>query len=181
MRKRKLFLILFPLFLGIGIYLLYRSRDLFYFKLIHSTFLSKPILHIRDFAKLYRKLFSTWVVYSLPDGLWLFSFGATLLMDRIFFYYDFVIFTCIYIWMITLEFLQLYFGGHGSMIGTFDTMDILFFTLGYLLIVLISKYHHKKNPPDKSLFTIENKRKEVIFNIKTILIFTILGILPSLL
>lgn len=67
------------------------------------------------------------------------------------------------------------------MIGTFDTMDILFFTLGYLLIVLISKYYHKKNPPDKSLFTIENKRKEVIFNIKTILIFTILGILPSLL
>lgn len=181
MRKRKLFLILFPLFLGIGIYLLYRSRDLFYFKLIYSTFLSKPILHIRDFAKLYRKLFSTWVVYSLPDGLWLFSFGAALLMDRIFFYYDFVIFTCIYIWMITLEFLQLYFGGHGSMIGTFDTMDILFFTLGYLLIVLISKYYHKKNPPDKSLFTIENKRKEVIFNIKTILIFTILGILPSLL
>ena len=181
MRKRKLFLILFPLFLGIGIYLLYRSRDLFYFKLIHSTFLSRPILHIRDFAKLYRKLFSTWVVYSLPDGLWLFSFGAALLMDRIFFYYDFVIFTCIYIWMIILEFLQLYFGGHGSIIGTFDTMDIFCFTLGYISIVLISKYYHKKNLPDKSMFTIENKKKEVLYNVRTIIIFTILGILPSLL
>ena len=181
MRKRKILLILFPLFLGIGIYLLYRSRNLFYFKLIHSTFLSKPVLHIRDFAKLYRKMFSTWVVYSLPDGLWLFSFGAALLIDRIFYFYDFIVFTSIYILMIILEFVQLYFGGHGSVIGTFDTMDILFFTLGYIFIVLISKHYHKKNLPDKSLFTIENKRKEVIYNVKSILIFTILGILPSLL
>ncbi|WP_443862907.1 hypothetical protein [Fusobacterium ulcerans] len=181
MRKRKLFLILFPLFLGIGIYLLYRSRNLFYFKLIHSTFLSKPVLHIRDFAKLYRKMFSTWVVYSLPDGLWLFSFGAALLVDRIFYFYDFVVFTSIYIGMIALEFLQLYFGGHGSVIGTFDTMDIFFFTLGYLSIVLISKYYHKKNPPDKSMFTIENKKKEVLYNTRTIITFIILGILPSLL
>lgn len=181
MRKRKLFLILFPLFLGIGIYLLYRSRNLFYFKLIHSTFLSKPVLHIRDFAKLYRKMFSTWVVYSLPDGLWLFSFGAALLVDRIFYFYDFVVFTSIYIGMIALEFLQLYFGGHGSVIGTFDTMDIFFFTLGYLSIVLISKYYHKKNPPDKSMSTIENKKKEVLYNTRTIITFTILGILPSLL
>lgn len=181
MRKRKILLILFPLFLGIGIYLLYRSRNLFYFKLIHSTFLSKPVLHIRDFAKLYRKMFSTWVVYSLPDGLWLFSFGAALLIDRIFYFYDFIVFTSIYILMIILEFVQLYFGGHGSVIGTFDTMDILFFTLGYIFIVLISKHYHKKNLPDKSLFTIENKRKEVIYNVKTILIFTILGILSSLL
>ena len=180
MRKRKLFLILFPLFLGIGIYLLYRSRNLFYFKLIHSTFLSKPVLHIRDFAKLYRKMFSTWVVYSLPDGLWLFSFGAALLVDRIFYFYDFVVFTSIYIGMIALEFLQLYFGGHGSVIGTFDTMDIFFFTLGYLSIVLISKYYHKKNPPDKSMFTIENKKKEVLYNTRTIITFIILGILPSL-
>lgn len=181
MRKRKLFLIFFPLFLGIGIYLLYRSRNLFYFKLIHSTFLSKPILHIRDFAKLYRKMFSTWVVYSLPDGLWLFSFGAALLVDRTFYFYDFVVFTSIYIGMIILEFLQLYFGGHGSMIGTFDTMDIFCFTLGYIAIVLISKYYHKKNPPDKSMFTIENKKKEVLYNVRTIIIFIILGILPSLL
>lgn len=181
MRKRKLFLILFPLFLGIGIYLLYRSRNLFYFKLIHSTFLSKPVLHVRDFAKLYRKMFSTWVVYSLPDGLWLFSFGAALLVDRIFYFYDFVVFTSIYIGMIALEFLQLYFGGHGSVIGTFDTMDIFFFTLGYLSIVLISKYYHKKNPPDKSMFTIENKKKEVLYNTRTIITFIILGILPSLL
>lgn len=181
MRKRKLFLILFPLFLGIGIYLLYRSRNLFYFKLIHSTFLSKPVLHIRDFAKLYRKMFSTWVVYSLPDGLWLFSFGAALLVDRIFYFYDFVVFTSIYIGMIALEFLQLYFGGHGSVIGTFDTMDIFFFKLGYLSIVLISKYYHKKNPPDKSMFTIENKKKEVLYNTRTIITFIILGILPSLL
>ena len=181
MKKRKLFLIFFPLFLGIGIYLLYRSRNLFYFKLIHSTFLSKPVLHIRDFARLYRKLFSTWIVYSLPDGLWLFSFGSALLIDRIFYYYNFITFTVIYFGMIILEFLQLFFGGHGSMLGTFDTMDILFFTLGYLIIVLISKYYHKKNPPAEFMFTNENKKKEIMYNVKTIIIFAILGALPSLL
>lgn len=137
MRKRKILLILFPLFLGIGIYLLYRSRNLFYFKLIHSTFLSKPVLHIRDFAKLYRKMFSTWVVYSLPDGLWLFSFGAALLIDRIFYFYDFIVFTSIYILMIILEFVQLYFGGHGSVIGTF-TLWIFYFLP--LVIFLLCSY-----------------------------------------
>lgn len=181
MRKRKLFLILFPLFLGIGIYLLYRSRNLFYFKLIHSTFLSKPVLHIRDFAKLYRKMFSTWVVYSLPDGLWLFSFGAALLVDRIFYFYDFVVFTSIYIGMIALEFLQLYFGGHGSVIGTFDTMDIFFFTLGYLSIVLISKYYHKKILLINLCSQLKIRKKEVLYNTRTIITFIILGILPSLL
>lgn len=180
MKKRKLILIFFPLFLGVAIYLLYRSRNLFYFKLIHGTFLNEPVLQLRTFARIYRKMFSTWVVYSLPDGLWLFSFGAALLVDRIFYFYNFVVFTGIYLWMIILEFLQLFFGGHGSLLGTFDTMDLFFFTLGYISIVLISNYIHKKNRVDKSMYTLENKKKEFIYNLKTIFIFTILGILPSL-
>ena len=79
MRKRKLFLILFPLFLGIEFIYSIEVEISFTFKLIHSTFLSKPVLHIRDFAKLYRKMFSTWVVYSLPDGLWLFFFWSSII------------------------------------------------------------------------------------------------------
>lgn len=180
MRKRKLILIFFPLILGIIIYLLYRSRNLFYFKLINATFLNESVLQLRTFAKLYRNMFSTWVVYSLPDGLWLFSFGAALLVDRIFYFYNFVVFTGVYLWMIILEFLQLFFGGHGSLLGTFDTMDIFFFTLGYLSIVLISNYIHKKNKPEKSVYTLENKKKEFFYNLKTIFIFTVLAILPSL-
>lgn len=180
MRKRKLFLIFFPLILGITIYLLYRSRNLFYFKILHTTFLKDPILQIRTFAKIYRRFFSTWVVYSLPDGLWLFSFGAALLIDRIFYFYNFVVFTSIFIFMILIEFLQLFLGGHGTFIGTFDKADLICFTLGYISIVLISNCIHKSNKPDKKLFTFENKKKEFLYNIKIIIIFAILGVLPSL-
>lgn len=180
MKKRKLFLIFFPLILGILIYLLYRSRNLFYFKVLHTTFLKEPILQIRTFAKLYRKFFSTWFVYSLPDGLWLFSFGAALLIDRIFYFYNFFIFTSIFIFMILIEFLQLILGGHGTFLGTFDKADIICFTIGYLSIVLISNFIHKKNRVDKKLFTLENKKIEFFYNLKVIIIFSILGILPSL-
>lgn len=181
MSKRKIFLVLFPLFVGVGIYFLYRSRTLFYFKIFEThPFIYEYVIKIRDIAWLYRKHLPLWSVYSLPDGLWLFSFGAMLLVDRVFYFFHFTIFTGIYIFMIVLEFLQKYFGGHGSLIGTFDKLDILFFTLGYMFVVFISNIIHKKNkliPIDEVL---SSKKKEILEDIKYIFIFTILGALPSL-
>lgn len=181
MSRRKLFFILFPLFIGVGIYFLYRSRNLFYFK-IFTTYplIYSYVIKIRDIAWLYRKHFPLWCVYSLPDGLWLFSFGAILLIERFFYSFHFIVFTVIYIFMVTLEFLQKYFGGHGSLLGTFDKLDILFFTLGYTFIVLISYYLHKKDKKIIKDISFISKRKEFSEDIKFIIIFTILGILPSL-
>ena len=177
MRKRKILLILFPLFLGIGIYLLYRSRNLFYFKLIHSTFLSKPVLHIRDFAKLYRKMFSTWVVYSLPDGLWLFSTGAVFLIARKKYLLHFLWFLFIYLFVVGGEFIQKYYGGHGTPIGTYDKTDIIAFTYAYISINIISlilrKFDNKYKYKDKT-------SKEVMQNIRYTLIFSALGLLPNM-
>lgn len=181
MKKGKVFLILFPLFLGIGIYLLYRSKNLFYFKF----FSTHPVIHehiisLRKLAWFYRKHLPLWSVYSLPDGLWLFSFGAALLIDRRFYIMHFVIFTFIYIFMIGLEFVQKYFGGHGTMLGTFDYLDIAFFTCGYICITLISILFYKLQ---KNMFFNEinlTKKDELIEDLKFSIIFLILGVLPSL-
>lgn len=181
MSKRKIFFILFPLFLGVTIYFLYRSRDLFYFKI----FTTHPIIYsfvikIRNIAWLYRKHLPLWTVYSLPDGLWLFSFGAILLLERFFYLLHLTIFTIIYIFMIILEFIQKYFGGHGTLLGTFDKLDILFFSLGYISIVLISSFLHKKSKKNKSEVTFVSMKKEIVEDCKYCLIFIILGALPSL-
>lgn len=181
MSKRKIFFVLFPLFLGVAIYFLYRSRNLFYFKI----FTTHPVIYsyvikIRDIAWLYRKHLPLWTVYSLPDGLWLFSFGATLLLDRVFYLLHFTVFTAIYIFMVALEFLQKRFGGHGSLLGTFDKLDILFFTLGYISIVLISNFFHRRDKKHSSEIALVSRRKEIVEDIKYCFIFTILGALPSL-
>lgn len=181
MRKRKILLILFPLFLGVGIYLLYRSRNLFYFNIFKThPLIYNSVIYIRDIAWLYRKHLPLWTVYSLPDGLWIFSFGAALLIDRVYYLFHFIIFTFIYIFMIGLEFIQKYFGGHGTLIGTFDKLDILFFTLGYILIIFISYFIHIKRKKYNKEKTLAIKKRESLENIKYIIIFTILGALPSL-
>lgn len=120
------------------------------------------------------------MVYSLPDGLWLFSFGAALLLDRKKYYFHLFIYTLIYLGMILIEYIQKFYGGHGSKIGTFDVYDIMFFTLGYLGIFIISFYDFIKelrysDKIDEIIF-----RKEIIEDIKIMLIFMILGVLPSL-
>ena len=80
MKKIKFLLVFLPLLLGVIIYLLYRSKNLFYYNFIHFLNINGYVLFAREVATLYRKLFPTWVIYSLPDGLWLFSTGAVFLI-----------------------------------------------------------------------------------------------------
>lgn len=175
MRLRKLLLILLPLLIGVGIYLLYRSRNLFYYQFIEETHFHPYITSLRENAKIYRSIFSTWIVYSLPDGLWLFSFGAALLVDRVYYYLHFILFTCIFGTMIGIEYLQKYLGGHGHWLGTYDFQDIEAYSIAYVSIVCISFILHlfaKKR--------FQNKKAECITDFYYIILFSILGTLPSL-
>lgn len=176
MTKRKRFLIIFPLFLGIMIYFLYRSKNLFYFNFFKThPLLYDTILFIRKYAWNFRKIFPLWFVYSLPDGLWLFSFGASLLLERVYYFIHFITFTAIYFFMILFEYIQKKYGGHGSMIGTYDKNDIIFFSLAYFLIIFISIFTRKNENK-----VLQIKKKEIIENLISILIFSVLGVLPSL-
>ena len=82
MKKIKFILVFLPMLIGVLIYLLYRSKNLYYYNLIHFLNINGYVLLARETAILYRKLFPTWVIYSLPDGLWLFSTGAVFLIAR---------------------------------------------------------------------------------------------------
>lgn len=177
MKKIKFTLIFLPLLLGILIYLLYRSRNLFYYNLIHFLDINGYVGLAREVAWLYRKLFPTWSIYSLPDGLWLFSTGATFLLCRNHYLIHAIWFSFIYILMIITEYIQKFYGGHGTMIGTFDKKDIIAFTVAYVSVNIIAFILRK----------IENKYKykaslkfEIIENLNYTFIFFVIGLLPSM-
>lgn len=168
MNKKKLFLTIFPILLGFFIYLTFRSKSLFYFNFFKFLNIHIHIMSFRELALSFRSFFPNWVIYALPDGLWLFSFGIALLYSSLYFFSNFIIFTLIFLFMIGFEFFQLYFGGHGKIIGTFDINDIYSFSVAYILSILFSIMSEKKNRTSKY---------DMIF---IILIYTILATLPTL-
>ena len=178
MKKRKILLTIFPLISGILIYIFFRSKYLFYFRLLKHFSLDKYFLQLRIYAQTFRHFFPTWVVYSFPDGVWIFSFGIALLVNRFYFKKILLFYTFIYLFMIFLEFFQLKFGGHGTFSGTFDKMDVICYTYGYILSTFISfilwKYQMKNSYLKDSFFSTEMKKTLLIS-----IFFIILGFFPS--
>ena len=177
MKKIKFLLTFFPLTLGILIYLLYRSRKLFYYNFIHLFNINGYIVLARESAHIYRPLFPTWVIYSLPDGLWIFSVGSLILLCRNRYFLHLIWFLFIYLLTILQEYLQKFFGGHGTAVGTFDKTDIVAFTYAFVTIVLISLVFRKI---DNKFRYKENLYVELSENIFYSLIFFIIGILPNM-
>ena len=56
MKKIKFILVFLPMLIGVLIYLLYRSKNLFYYNLIH-------FFNINGYVLLARKLFPTFFIY----------------------------------------------------------------------------------------------------------------------
>lgn len=177
MKKIKFSLIFLPLIIGILIYLLYRSKNLFYFNLVHFLKINNFVETARTIAIFYRKYFPTWVIYSLPDGLWLFSTGAMFLLCRNKYVFHLLWYFILCVFILGLEYLQKIFGGHGTPIGTFDKNDLLAYTYASISIMLISlilrkldnKYKYKKS------FT-----TELIENIFFTILVLIIGLLANL-
>ena len=165
MKKIKFILVFLPMLIGVLIYLLYRSKNLYYYNLIHFLNINGYVLLARETAILYRKLFPTWVIYSLPDGLWLFSTGAVFLIARKRYLLHFLWFLFIYLFVVGGEFIQKYYGGHGTPIGTYDKTDII--------ALILRKFDNKYKYKDKT-------SKEVMQNIRYTLIFSALGLLPNM-
>lgn len=178
MKKIKFTLIFLPLILGVLIYLLYRSRNLFYYNLIHFLDVNGYVVLARETARIYRKLFPTWSIYSLPDGLWLFSTGAAFLLCRNYYLVHSVWFSFIYILMIISEYIQKFYGGHGTMIGTYDKKDIIAFTVAYISINIIALILRKLDNKYKYKMSL---KFEIIEDINYSFIFLLIGLLPSML
>ncbi len=176
MKKIKYTLIFLPLIIGILIYLLYRSRNLFYFNIVYFLRVNDYVETARTVATLYRKLFPTWVIYSLPDGLWFFSAGAFFLLCRNKYLFHFIWYTFFFFLTLSLEFFQKIYGGHGTPVGTFDKSDLLAYIYAYISIVIISyilrkrdnRYRYKKS------FSLE-----FIENIFFTILISIIGVLAN--
>ena len=134
--KRKQFIffwgnVLIPIFFGGIIYLSFRKESLLMFTWFDSFGLSFAVNYLRDFLYPYKAVLPNWFLYSLPDGLWLYSF----------------VFFLSFLWENEKPILRIGWSLIGPVIaigsefgqiikifpGTYSSIDLLFyFTFGYL-------------------------------------------------
>jgi hypothetical protein len=135
--KNILTYVLFPIIIGGLIYIVSRSKSLKMFDWFEKINLSNEIGIIRDYFSSVQ--LPNWVIYNLPDLLWVFSFTSLLFI----------------IWNKRIEKENIpyllfptgigvlsEFGQLFSIInGTFDIMDVIFYVFGGLSsILIISKF-----------------------------------------
>jgi hypothetical protein len=128
--------VLLPLFFGGLIYVLFRSKSLNMFHWFESIGLQKQVMKMRDAIYPARAHLPTWLYYSLPDGLWAYSFSSAFIIlwrdqSSIGKYWLLIPFTtgCL------SEVAQ----GLGMMKGTFDVIDLAMYSLGIILSIVILK------------------------------------------
>lgn len=144
LRNMRIIIFFFPVILGGFIYITFRTNNLLMFNWFENLGLSNEIIFIRNLKNNFS--FPNWVIYNLPDGLWLFSYTAILLEI-----WDYLIDKKTFFWIFSIplaailsEILQLF----KIIPGTFDLTDIGFYLLGtiipfYLLPKII--FNTKKN------------------------------------
>lgn len=131
------FNILLPIFIGGIIYLTFRKESLFMFYWFDSLGLSFFVDYLRDFFHPYKSFLPNWFLYSLPDGLWLYSF----------------VYFFSYLWKNEEPFLLISWSLIGPAIaigsefgqflqifpGTYSSLDLLFYTIFGLLAFSITQ------------------------------------------
>lgn len=139
MRKCKVLTVLLGIssfFIGGGLYLLYRSESLRMFTSIKAMGMYDLVSAIRPHEGL-----DCWIIYSLPDGLWLFSY--ILLMAALW------NFDTRNTWLYSTPLVVIAIGSEILQIphivsGTFDWVDLLCYLgatlLGYVYIKIINNH-----------------------------------------
>lgn len=177
----KIFIVLASFALAVLIYLLFRSRKLFYYQIVELMNLDSHVGSIRKIVWVYRKHIPNWVIYSLPDGLWLFSMGVSILHNRVFYKKAQNIFNIIFFTMIGIEVFQGIYGGHGTFIGTFDGADVICYTIGYIMASILGYLSWVKNSKEIKIQNedevLKKERKKILI---IVIVFTILGFFPAL-
>jgi len=126
-----------PLLVGGLIYICFRIESLIMFSWFNSISLSKVIIAIRNYTLNYDFLIPDWVKFSLPDGLWLFSFISLILIT-----WKNEINSSNLFWLIGLPIIALLseIGQSISIVsGTFDWIDIAMYLTGFILPFIINK------------------------------------------
>lgn len=127
-----------PLLLGGLLYIAYRSKSLRMFYWFELIGLNSPISNLRDNLYALKQYIPPWVYFSLPDGLWVYSFTSSILIlwKKNNYWILFPIITGIMV-----EVLQ----GFSLFPGTFDYLDLTFSIIGLTLSKIIINYKFIQN------------------------------------
>lgn len=131
------------LFIGGLIYVLFRSYSLTMFIWFDVLGLSNIIESARNISLQYSGTLPSWVLYSLPDGLWIFSYVCLTTLI----WFDSSI-KKLLTWVLIIPIVAILseVGQLSTFIpGTFDIIDILFYLLGTVLPLLIYFFLTIKN------------------------------------
>ncbi|MDZ7846933.1 MAG: hypothetical protein U5L96_09250 [Owenweeksia sp.] len=137
MKKQLLFGHVLTLAVGGLIYIAFRSDTLLMFKYIAAISLDTPIEYLREITLTTKKYLPNWLLFSLPDGLWIFSYVTLTLFiwnnkitkENIFWI------TIIPCTVILFEIAQLL----TFTPGTFDLVDLAFYLIGAALPISLFK------------------------------------------
>lgn len=128
---------LITLFLGGLIYICFRVETLKMFSWFNLIKLSKVIYNVRNYSLNISLLIPNWIKFSLPDGLWLFSFISLMLVI----WNNEINYRNLF-WLIGLPLIALLseIGQSISIVrGTFDWNDITMYLIAFTLPFVINK------------------------------------------
>lgn len=134
--------ILLPIIVGGLIYLSFRHTTLNMFKWFELMSLSYMINELRETLYPIRPFLPEWIIYSLPDGLWVYSFSSSFI---IIWHEDFAMAKP---WLIIPLFLGAFaeiFQYFGILPGTFDLIDFFVCIIASILSIYFVKLKIKKN------------------------------------
>ena len=141
--RKLIFLSIVSIVFGGIIYTGFRSSSIILFNWIEYIGLINLVENLRIFTLEYKDSLPLWFLYSLPDGLWMFSYSCIVLviwrMEVT--KYSLLCILSLLMFSIIFEILQYY----QYVNGTFDIIDIIFFIFGGLFPLYINqKIKHEK-------------------------------------
>ena len=141
-KKSAIIHVIIPLIIGGLIYIAFRSSSLRLFTWFEKIGFDNIISFIRTEAYPIKKHLPQWSYYSLPDGLWVYSFASALLIlwDNNFNKVKFWLLIPLFLGTI-IEIAQ----GLKIFPGTFDVVDLVFTAIGLILSVIIINHTSIQN------------------------------------
>ena len=135
--RKLIFLSILSILFGGVIYIAFRISSIILFKWIDYIVLIDPVENLRIVTLPYKEYLPDWFLYSLPDGLWMFSYSCIVLVI-----WKSKITKYSLLWLLSLPMISILFEAlqyYDYINGTFDVIDIIFFIFGSLLPILINK------------------------------------------
>jgi len=132
--------IILPLVVGALIYILFRSNTLLIFKWLEYININDTIHVVRNHTVLLCKYIPDFLLYSLPDGIWVYSATSALLLI-----WEHTLYKHLWIYLpvtsaVAAEILQ----STGLIAGTFCMFDIIAYITGLILSCIIINKRRKE-------------------------------------